>query len=841
MVIDYSRFTEKARLVITKSSELASQLNFGSITPELLMVSLLQESREMTYFVLQQMSVDRNAFCQSVAESVSHLYHSSGNIQTMASTTKRILDKACQLAHRPNAVAPEYIFWAFAVTDNPLKAIMVHYGITERTVSNAVRIYRNGNIENNNEGSHVQNSENTAYLSRYARNMMAEASDGSIEPVIGRDDEIRRILQIMSRKTKNNPILVGEPGTGKTAVVECLAHRIIRGDVPQELKGIRLYALDIASLIAGANVQGEFEKRLKNVINEAQQDPKNVIFIDEIHLLIGAGRSTGAMDAANILKPALARGRIKVIGATTLDEYHNYIEKDKAFARRFQKVVIDEPDENSAIAIMRGIKSRFEHFHRIKILDEAVVASVKLSKRYITERFLPDKAIDLLDEAASKMRIERSSVPEELDSLTRDIRCKEIERESIRQDDNGQDTSQLDIEIANLREKENILNAKWQNERNSFDEIQSMRDSLEELKTNREYAEHTGQYEQAARLQSQITNLKEQINIKSEELDTDSESILKTALDENDIREVIKSWTGIPVDNMDKDEIGKLADIEKFLSSHVIGQEGAVKAVSKVIRRNRIGFGDSGRPIGSFLFMGTTGVGKTELAKTLAQYLFGSNDMLIRIDMSEYQLEHSVARLFGAPPGYVGYEQGGQLTEAVRRKPYTVILLDEIEKAHRKVFETLLQVLDDGRMTDGQGHVIDFKNTIIIMTSNLSEDRLRIQMSPEFINRIDDIITFQALDRNSIERIIRMQLHQLCNKCASKGVVLKVEDSAVKSLVPLSYIPEYGARPVRRAINDYIIDGITDGLLEQRLQRDKVIIVSYDDNHFCFHNEDCQH
>lgn len=668
-------------------------------------------------------------------------------------------------------------------------------------------------------------------------------------------------MQIISRKTKNNPILVGEPGTGKTAIVEGLAHRIIRGDIPLELKGIKLYSLDLTALMAGASVQGEFETRLKGLIEEVTSDKDILLFIDEIHLLVGAGRTSGAMDAANILKPAMARGQIKVIGATTTDEFRKYIESDKAFARRFQTITVDEPDVDSAITILRGIKNRFEKFHRIKILDEAVVAAVNLSYRYINERFLPDKAIDLLDEAASRMRIARSSVPVELDDLSRMIRSKEMERESIRQDNQNQDLSGLNLEIANLREQENVLNAKWQNERRRFEELQQLQELSASLSDKYESSERLGQYEEALRFRNQMSTINEEINNMLSDLEHEDSSLLKAYLDEDDIRQVVTLWTGIPVNRMSDDENEKLLHLEEELHASVKGQETAVHVVSNTIRRNRMGFGDANKPIGSFLFLGTTGVGKTELSKALADYLFNSRDMMIRIDMSEYQQEHSVARLFGAPPGYVGYDQGGQLTEAVRRKPYSVILLDEIEKAHRKVFETLLQVLDDGRMTDGQGHVVDFKNTIIIMTSNMgAEDMtnsiaqdgslqnetelkqriigmLKQKTSPEFVNRIDEIVMFQPLSREIILEIVKLQIEQLIQRVKKNDIELRVSPRAMFLIAELGYEPTMGARPVKRCINDKVLNPLIQSLLTRQVTKERPISVDIENGEIKFVND----
>lgn len=690
--MDFSRFTDILKQTVQMAYQLAREFHCASIEPQIMMIALMQEGQDMVCFMLRQLNVDKTAFFQAVSNSISHLRQEENEHPNIPENLERVLSKADDLAESTGSavVALEHIFGAFRCINGPVCEIMKRFGITELELKNAVELFRNGNF---NQSGELESPEDTQKpnLMKYARNLNKEAEEGVIEPSIGRDAEIRRILQIISRKTKNNPILVGEPGTGKTAIVEGLAHRIIRGDFPLELKGIKVYSLDLTALMAGASVQGEFETRLKGLIEEVTSDKDILLFIDEIHLLVGAGRTSGAMDAANILKPAMARGQIKVIGATTTDEFRKYIESDKAFARRFQTITVDEPDVDSAITILRGIKNRFEKFHRIKILDEAVVAAVNLSYRYINERFLPDKAIDLLDEAASRMRIARSSVPVELDDLSRMIRSKEMERESIRQDNQNQDLSGLDLEIANLREQENVLNAKWQNERRRFEELQQLQELLASLSDKYESSERLGQYDEALRFRNQMSTINEEINNMLSDLEHEDSSLLKAYLDEDDIRQVVTLWTGIPVNRMSDDENEKLLHLEEELHASVKGQETAVHVVSNIIRRNRMGFGDANKPIGSFLFLGTTGVGKTELSKAWADYLFNSRNMMIRIDMSEYQQEHSVARLFGAPPGYVGYDQGGQLTEAVRRKPYSVILLDEIEKAHRKVFETLLQ------------------------------------------------------------------------------------------------------------------------------------------------------
>lgn len=855
MELDFNRFTERARRTFAKAAELASDCRYPSLVPQVLMVSIIQEAKEMVFFLLQRMDVDRVAFCQTISDSLSRVEHTGDGGIELSENVVEVLVKAQEFGRNCSAVALEHVFWAFCIVPGPVREITYGFGVDERKVSEAVSAFRNGNIsrEPSQPSARQQESDErepkVKHLMRYARNLTLLAEEGRTEPVIGRDSEIRRILQILSRKTKSNPILVGPPGTGKTAIVEGLAHRIIRGDVPQELSGLRMWSLDMTALMAGTSQHGEFEERLKSVMEDAKSDPNIVLFIDEMHLLMGAG---GSMDAANILKPELARGELKVLGATTTDEYVQYVEKDKAFARRFQKVIVDEPDTDAAIAIIRGIKQRFETFHRIKILDEAVVSSVRLSQRYITDRFLPDKAIDLIDEAASRMRIARSSVPVELDDLSRQIRCKEMERESLRQDEQDHDLTALDAEIASLREKENELNARWLNERQLMEDIQKRKDELEALKARFEQEELAGHYEEAVSLRSRMDAVRTEMeSVLAEASEESGDRLLKFNLDEDDIRQVITSWTGIPVNRLDEDDLSQLAGLEDTLSRCVVGQDRAVSAVSKVIRRNKMGFGDAGRPIGSFLFLGTTGVGKTELAKTLADYLFHSRDMMVRIDMSEYQQEHSVARLFGAPPGYVGYDQGGQLTEAVRRKPYSVILLDEIEKANPKVFETLLQVLDDGRMTDGQGRLVDFKNTIIIMTSNMGasaiaqnliggerdEDsvalakeqvlsQMRQKVVPEFINRIDDIVMFMPLGWEEIARIVAIQFAQLQRRMKENGMEIRIDDRGMALLTTISYEPEYGARPVKRAINDSLVNEVTMKLLSREITKDRPILVS---------------
>ena len=860
--MDYSRFTPIARNAIQRAYSIAQSCSYIEVTPSIQMVAIIQEARDMVFFLLQQMEVDKVAFCQSVSDTLGTIEQRQNSQPEVSDGLNQILQKSIQLASETESslAGVEHIFWAFAKVRNDLSDVLRQYDMTESIIIQAVRTYRNGNMDSSSETEESQSSPSS--LSKYARNLNALASEGIIEPSIGRDDEVRRVLQILSRKTKNNPILVGEPGTGKTAIVEGIAHRIVRGDVPQDMQGLKIYTLDLSLLIAGASMQGEFENRLKSIIEEAKSDKDIVLFIDEIHLLIGAGRTSGAMDAANIIKPELARGEIRVIGATTFEEYRKYIESDKAFARRLQKIVVDEPNEEESIAILRGIKSRFESHHRIKILDEAVVASVKLSIRYITDRFLPDKAIDLLDEAASRMRMVRSSVPEALDDLTRTIRCKEIEKQAILQDGlyNNQLPASIDLEIAELREKENTLNAKWRNERQQFELIQTLQDELERYKINREQEENLNHFDQAAQLQRRIDEVENRIDELIHEFSEENNPLLKMSLDENDIRKVITNWTGIPVEELGEDEADKLLHLEANLQSSVIGQDEAIHSVANIVRRNRMGFSDSNKPIGSFLFLGTTGVGKTELAKALARYLFHSQDLIIRIDMSEYQQEHSVSRLFGAPPGYVGYDQGGQLTEAVRRKPYSVILLDEIEKAHPKVFETLLQVLDDGRMTDGQGHIVDFKNTIIIMTSNLGAmsivehigeegfdemkpaiiqqivQMLKQRVSSEFVNRIDEILLFNPLSKDAIRKIAMLQLTRLKEKLSKNGINITIADTAINYVVETGFEPEMGARPIKRTIDKYIVDPLAQNLLSSIINKDGQITISYFGNSLRFRN-----
>ena len=697
-------------------------------------------------------------------------------------------------------------------------------GCTEKEMLQAIQALR--------QGQKVQNQsadDNYQSLSKYAKNLVDLARQGKLDPVIGRDDEIRRLLQILSRRTKNNPILIGEPGTGKTAIVEGLAGRIVRGDVPENLKDKQLYSLDMGALVAGAKYKGEFEERLKSVINEVTKaEGRIILFIDEIHTLVGAGGGEGAMDAANILKPALARGELRAIGATTLNEYQKYFEKDKALERRFQTVMVDEPDELSAISILRGLKERYENHHKVRIQDDACIAAVQLSERYISERFLPDKAIDLMDEAAAKLRMERDSVPEELDEITRRLAQLEIEREAIKREGDEPKIALLDKDIAELREQETQFRAKWEGERQLINKIQQDKQEMENLKLEAERAEREGDYGKVAEIRySKLKALEDDIKAIQNQLASaqDGNSLVREEVTADDIAEVVSRWTGIPVTKMMQSEREKLLHLEDELHKRVIGQDEAITAVSDAVRRSRAGLQDPKRPIASFIFLGTTGVGKTELAKTLADYLFNDETMMTRIDMSEYQEKYSVSRLIGAPPGYVGYDEGGQLTEAVRRKPYSVVLFDEIEKAHPDVFNILLQVLDDGRLTDNKGRTANFKNTIIIMTSNATREQLRQTMRPEFLNRIDEIITFTPLTKEQISDVVRLQMKKVSEMLEPQGIRLECTPQAIAYLAEEGYDPDFGARPVKRAIQQFVLNDLSKKLLADEVDRDKPIII----------------
>jgi len=843
------KFTIKAQEVVQQAVLSARQNGQQSIEPVHLMKALMDKAQDVVGFIFQKLGVNTRQLEMLCQQELQHLARVQGGEPYLSNDTNKVLLKAQELSQQmgDEYVSCEPILLALLEVNSTVSRMLKDAGATEKDMRQAILELR--------QGQKVQSQsadDNYQSLDKYAKNLVDLARQGKLDPVIGRDDEIRRVLQILSRRTKNNPILIGEPGTGKTAIVEGLAGRIVRGDVPENLKDKQLYSLDMGALVAGAKYKGEFEERLKSVINEVtQSDGRIILFIDEIHTLVGAGGGEGAMDAANILKPALARGELRAIGATTLNEYQKYFEKDKALERRFQTVMVDEPDELSAISILRGLKERYENHHKVRIQDDACIAAVKLSERYITERFLPDKAIDLMDEAAAKLRMERDSVPEELDEITRRLAQLEIERESIKREAGvsgktgsvpsgsaaGDKLSQLDREIAELRDQERDFRAKWEGERQLINRIQQDKQEMENLRLEAERAEREGNYGRVAEIRySKLKALEDDIASIQAQLDNAGKSgesglsgsasrLVREEVTADDIAEVVSRWTGIPVTRMMQSEREKLLHLEEELHKRVIGQNEAITAVSDAVRRSRAGLQDPKRPIASFIFMGTTGVGKTELAKALAEYLFNDEQMITRIDMSEYQEKHTVSRLVGAPPGYVGYDEGGQLTEAVRRKPYSVVLFDEIEKAHPDVFNILLQVLDDGRLTDNKGRTADFKNTIIIMTSNATREQLRMTMRPEFLNRIDEIITFQQLSQDEVAQVVRLQLDRVKKMLEPQGFTLQVTDHAVNWLAREGYDPDMGARPVKRAIQHYVLNDLSRRLLADEVSREKPIII----------------
>ena len=799
--MNLNKFTIKAQEAVQEAVACAGRQGQQAIEPEHLLSGILKVGEQVTQFIFQKLGISQQAVTRAVDAQIASLPKVQGGEPYLSRSANEVLLKAEDLAQKAGDefVALEPLLQALLTVSSNASKILKDAGMTEKELTAAVRELRGG------QKASSQSSEDTYQsLSKYARNLVDEARAGKLDPVIGRDEEIRRVLQILSRRTKNNPILIGEPGTGKTAIVEGLAHRILRGDVPENLRDKQLYSLDMGALIAGAKYKGEFEERLKSVVNEVtKSEGRIILFIDEIHTLVGAGKSEGAMDAANILKPALARGELRSIGATTLDEYQKYFEKDKALERRFQTVMVDEPDVLSSISILRGLKERYENHHRVRIQDDAIIAAVELSNRYITERFLPDKAIDLMDEAAAKLRMERDSVPEELDEISRRLKQLEIEREAIKREGDSEKLNQLNRDIADLQEQENSFKAKWQGEKELLNKIQQDKQQIETLKFEAERAEREGDYGRVAEIRyGKLQALEQDIKQIQGQLKQaqGTEAMVKEEVTADDIADVVSRWTGIPVSKMLQSERDKLLHLEEELHRRVIGQDEAIEAVSNAVRRSRAGLQDPKRPIGSFIFLGTTGVGKTELAKALADYLFDDETMMTRIDMSEYQEKFSVSRLIGAPPGYVGYDEGGQLTEAVRRKPYSVVLFDEIEKAHPDVFNILLQVLDDGRLTDNKGRTANFKNTIIIMTSNYSEERLRQSVRPEFLNRIDDIMTFQQLTKEEIAEVVRLQMSRVEKMLAPQGFEIKVTDAAIDYLATEGYDPDFGARPVKRAI-----------------------------------------
>ena len=835
--MNLQKFTIKAQEAVQEAVLCAQRQGQQAIEPEHLLSSILKVGEQVTQFIFQKLGVSQKAVSQALEAQIGSLPRVQGGEPYLSRTTNDVLLKAEELAHKAGDeyITLEHILQALLKVNNTAGKILKDAGVTEKEMEAAIKELRGGRKATS------QSSEDTYQsLSKYARNLVDEARSGKLDPVIGRDEEIRRVLQILSRRTKNNPILIGEPGTGKTAIVEGLAHRILRGDVPENLRNKQLFSLDMGALIAGAKYKGEFEERLKSVVNEVtESEGRIILFIDEIHTLVGAGKSEGAMDAANILKPALARGELRSIGATTLDEYQKYFEKDKALERRFQTVMVDEPDVLSSISILRGLKERYENHHRVRIQDDAIIAAVELSNRYITERFLPDKAIDLMDEAAAKLRMERDSVPEELDEISRRLKQLEIEREAIKRENDAEKLEQLNRDISELQEQEKDFKAKWQGEKELLNRIQQDKQQIENLKFEAEKAEREGDYGRVAEIRyGKLQALEQDIkNVQDQLVQAQgTEAMVKEEVTAEDIADVVSRWTGIPVSKMMQSERDKLLHLEEELHRRVIGQDEAIEAVSNAVRRSRAGLQDPKRPIGSFIFLGTTGVGKTELAKALADYLFDDETMMTRIDMSEYQEKFSVSRLIGAPPGYVGYDEGGQLTEAVRRKPYQVVLFDEIEKAHPDVFNTLLQVLDDGRLTDSKGRTVNFKNTIIIMTSNYSRERLFQSVRPEFLNRVDEIITFTPLTEKQIRQVVELQLGIIGKRLSEANIRLDVEETALALLAQEGYDPDFGARPVKRAIQRLLLDQLSKALLGGTVDRTRPIIVRAEGQELAFGN-----
>ena len=861
----FDNFTIKAQEAVQEAVNIAQQANQQAIEPVHLLMGMLNKGKDVCDYIFQKSGINTQHITTLVQSEIAHLPRVTGGGQPYFSNeTSQVLTQAEQITKKlgDEYVSLEPMLLALLKVNSSASRILKDAGCTEDVTLKAIQQLRQGQNVKSQSGD-----DNYQALSKYAKNLVEEARNGKLDPVIGRDEEIRRVLQILSRRTKNNPILIGEPGTGKTAIVEGLAERIVRGDVPENLKNKQVYSLDMGALVAGAKYKGEFEERLKAVIKEVTNANGNIIlFIDEIHTLVGAGGGEGAMDAANILKPALARGELRAIGATTLNEYQKYFEKDKALERRFQTVMVDEPSEVDAISILRGLKERYENHHKVRIQDDACIAAVKLSERYISDRYLPDKAIDLMDEAAAKLRMERDSVPEELDELIRKLKQLEIEREAIRRENDEDKIKQLDKEIAELKDKETAFRAKWESEKALVNKIQQDKQQMEQLKFEAERAEREGDYAKVAEIKyGKLKSLQDDIDSIQKQLKATQggEAMIREEVTADDIAEVVSRWTGIPVTRMMQSEREKLLHLEDELHKRVIGQDEAIKAVSEAVRRSRAGLQDPKKPIASFIFMGTTGVGKTELAKALAEYLFNDENMMTRIDMSEYQEKFSVTRLIGAPPGYVGYDEGGQLTEAVRRKPYSVVLFDEIEKAHPDVFNILLQVLDDGRLTDNKGRTVNFKNTIIIMTSNLGSQYIQQQMEkmnasnrqqtidetkkgvmemlkktirPEFLNRIDDIIMFLPLTKEEIGKVVNLQLRRVATMLEAQGFTLEWTDKAVDYLTSVGYDPEFGARPVKRAIQDYVLNDLSKRLLAEEVTREKPIVVDADDHGLTFRN-----
>ena len=858
------KFTIKAQEAVQAAVNIAQQNGQQSIEPVHLLKGVIEKGKDVTNFVFQKLGVNAQQIDTLVASEIQHLPRVQGGNVYLSNDANKVLTRAQEYATKmgDEFVSIEPILLALLDVSSTASRILHDAGCAEKEMTKAITELRQGQNVNSQSGD-----ENYQALSKYAKNLVDDARKGKLDPVIGRDEEIRRVLQILSRRTKNNPILIGEPGTGKTAIVEGLAERIVRGDVPENLKDKQLYSLDMGALVAGAKYKGEFEERLKAVIKEVTSAEGNIIlFIDEIHTLVGAGGGEGAMDAANILKPALARGELRAIGATTLNEYQKYFEKDKALERRFQTVMIEEPDEADAISILRGLKERYENHHKVRIQDDACIAAVQFSERYISDRFLPDKAIDLMDEAAAKLRMERDSVPEELDEITRHLKQLEIEREAIKRENDEAKIAMLDKEIAELKDQEKDFRAKWEGERALVNKIQQDKQTMETLKFEAERAEREGNYERVAEIRyGKLKELQNDIDSIQQQLKSaqGAEAMVREEVTADDIAEVVSRWTGIPVTRMMQSEREKLLHLEEELHKRVIGQEEAISAVSDAVRRSRAGLQDPKRPIASFIFLGTTGVGKTELAKALAEYLFNDESMMTRIDMSEYQEKFSVSRLIGAPPGYVGYDEGGQLTEAVRRKPYSVVLFDEIEKAHPDVFNILLQVLDDGRLTDNKGRTVNFKNTIIIMTSNLGSqlireetekaggtlsaskledmrhklfDMLKQTIRPEFLNRIDETIMFLPLNKQEIRDVVELQMNSVKKMVEEQGFKLSWTSAALDYLANVGYDPEFGARPVKRAIQRYVLNDLSKQLLSGSVVIDKPIVIDATGNGLTFKN-----
>jgi len=862
--MNFNSFTIKSQEAIQKALEFTRSAGQQQIEPVHLLKAIITEGESLIKFIFQKVGANLPLAVQQLDREIASLPKVSGGEPYLSRTSNDVLQKSLDIAKKmgDEYVTLEAMLMALFQVSSPASTILKDAGLSEKELSGAIDELRKGKKATDQSAEDTYNA-----LSKYAINLNERARSGKLDPVIGRDDEIRRVLQILSRRTKNNPMLIGEPGTGKTAIAEGLAQRIVRGDVPENLRSKQIFSLDMGALVAGAKYKGEFEERLKAIVNEVtQSDGEIILFIDEIHTLVGAGKGEGAMDAANILKPALARGELRSIGATTLDEYQKYFEKDKALERRFQKVMVNEPDEASAIAILRGLKERYENHHKVRIRDEAIIAAVTLSERYITDRFLPDKAIDLVDEAASKLRLEIDSVPQALDEISRMIAQKEIEREAIKREGDKEKVREIEKDLAAMREEEKEFTAKWKAEKELIDKVQQNKIDIEQLNFEADRAEREGDYAKVAEIRYSRIQQKEEENRNIQEqlrMMQGEKALIKEEVDSEDIADVVSRWTGIPVNKMVQSEKEKLLHLEAELHDRVVGQDEAISAIADAVRRSRAGLNDPRRPIGSFIFLGTTGVGKTELAKALAEYLFDDENMMTRIDMSEYQEKHAVSRLVGAPPGYVGYDEGGQLTEAVRRKPYSVVLFDEIEKAHPDVFNILLQVLDDGRLTDNKGRMVNFKNTIIIMTSNMGSsvirenfskmtpenkeetiektkqevlDMLKQTIRPEFLNRIDETIMFTPLNEKEIEEIVGLQVKAVRKMLAANGITLEVTPAALHYLAEEGYDPEFGARPVKRVIHRLVLNRLSNDILAQTVDKERPIIIDVKDDSLVFTN-----